>query len=297
MKAEIKQRWKLLNLFDKGLVIFWSILSLYIFLFHNKLSSGWVKLFVHLLLIALTFFIVPWMDRQPSRWWHFIRYWYIVMGLPFFYWDIGSVIHGIYPHLFDNVILKFEMWLFGTLPNVWLQQFIRPGLTEIMQISYSIYWITIPLGGTVFYFKREYRHFEHLLFYVTLTFFISYTFFILFPVAGPRYALADQLTVTYRGIFLADFLRQFMNKVAFQGGAFPSSHVGVALVILIYVWHFKPRLGVRIFLPLFIALSCATIYGQYHYVTDVLAGIIMGMIIGFWGARRSSKQLKELIKH
>jgi len=295
--GRIKRRWTLLNLFDKGLIIFWSILSFYIFLFNHKLSFGFIKISVHLLLIGLIFLIVPWMDRQPSRLWHFLRYWYIVMGLPFFYWDIGSVIHGIHPHLFDNVILKFEMSLFGTLPNVWLQQFIRPLLTEIMQICYSVYWITIPLGGAVFYFKKEYRHFEYLLFYVTLTFYISYAIFILFPVAGPRFALADQITVTYQGIFLADFLRQFMNKVAFQGGAFPSSHVGVALVILIYIWHFHPRQALRLFLPLFIALSCATIYGQYHYVTDVLVGIIMGLIIGFWGARKSKIQLAEQSKH
>ena len=46
----------------------------------------------------------------------------------------------------------------------------------------------------------------------------------------------------------------------------------------------------HIFLPLVIALSLATVYGQYHYVTDVFAGLIMGLIIGFWGGRQMRKK-------
>jgi membrane-associated phospholipid phosphatase len=297
LKSEFLRRWRLLELYDKNLVIFWSILSIYILLFHRNLELGLIKFFGHLLLIMLVLLVIPWMSRQKSMVWHFLRHWYIIMGLPFLYLDIGTLIHGIFPQIFDQYIINFEIWLFGISPNIWLQKFVQPVLTEILQISYSVYWITIPLGGAVFYFKKEYRHFEYLLYYVTITFFISYACFILFPVAGPRFALADQLVVTYQGICVGSSLRDFITIVGFRGGAFPSSHVGVALVILIYVWHFKPWLAICLFLPLVTALSCATIYGQYHYVTDVLAGVLMGLIIGFWGARRTDQKLSEVISY
>ncbi|OGB66898.1 MAG: hypothetical protein A2Y94_02315 [Caldithrix sp. RBG_13_44_9] len=291
LKSEFLRRWNQLNSYDKNLVIFWSILSLYILIFHRNLELGLLKFFVHLLLIGLVLLIIPWMSSRKSGLWHFVRHWYIILGLPFLYWDIGTLIHGIFPQVFDNLILRFEVWPFGALPNIWLQQYVQPVLTEILQISYSIYWITIPLGGAVFYFKKEYQHFDYLLYYVTITFFISYLIFILFPVAGPRFILADQITVSYDGLLISNSLREFITVVGFRGAAFPSSHVGVALVILIYLWHFKPRLAVRLFLPLVIALSCATVYGQYHYVTDVLAGVLMGLIIGFWGARQTRVKL------
>ena len=291
LRSEFCRRWDLLKAYDKNLVIFWSILSIYILIFHRSLELGLLKFFIHLLLIVLVLLIIPWMSRQQGRGWHFLRHWYIILGLPFFYFDIGTLIHGIFPQVFDHLIVKFELWLFGTLPNVWLQQFVNPVLTEIMQISYSIYWITIPLGGAVFYFKKEYRHFEYLLYYVTITFFASYIIFILFPIAGPRFILADQITVPYNGLLVGGSLRKFMTVVGFRGAAFPSSHVGVALVLLIYVWHFKPRLALWLFLPLVTALSLATVYGQYHYVSDVLAGVLMGLIIGFWGARQARKNL------
>ena len=293
LKSEFLRRWSLLAPYDKNLVVFCSILSIYILLFHRNLESGLLKFSGHLLLIVLVLLVIPWMSRQKSSGWHFLRHWYIIIGLPLLYWDNGNLIHGIFPQVFDQYIIKFEIWLFGISPNIWLQKFVRPVLTEILQISYSIYWITIPLGGAVFYFKKEYRHFEYLLYYITITFFISYACFILFPVAGPRFTLADQLVVPYQGIWIGGSLRKFMTVVGYRGGAFPSSHVGVALVILIYVWYFKPRLAVCLFLPLVTALSLATIYGQYHYVSDVLAGILMGLIIGFWGARHARVKLPQ----
>lgn len=291
LRSEFLRRWNQLNSYDKNLVIFWSILSLYILIFHRNLEMGLLKFITHLLLIGLVLLIIPWMSRQKSRFWFFLRHWYIIMGLPFLYWDIGTLIHGIFPQVFDDLILKFELWLFGVSPNVWLQQYVHPVLTEVLQISYSIYWITIPLGAAVFYFRKEYQHFDYLLYYVTISFFIFYGIFILFPVAGPRFILADQITVPYDGLLISNSLREFMTVVGYRGAAFPSSHVGLALVILIYVWHFKPRLAVRFFLPLVVTLSCATVYGQYHYVTDVLVGILMGLIIGFWGARQTRVKL------
>jgi membrane-associated phospholipid phosphatase len=97
--------------------------------------------------------------------------------------------------------------------------------------------------------------------------------------------------VEYEGFLFTDLLRGFIKKAAYRGGAFPSSHVGVAVTILVILWQFRPRIARNIFLPLVIALSLATVYGQYHYVTDVIAGLLMGLGIGFWGAGRMKKKL------
>ncbi len=233
--------------------------------------------------------LLPWLDEQKGPFFKFIRYWYIIIGLPFLYYDIGLYVHLIFSDIFDEIILFQENWAFGTMPNIWLQQYVTPVLTEIMQVSYGIYWITIPLGGFIFYLRHEYDLYERLLHYVTFTFFFSYFCFIFFPVAGPRFVLADQITVSYDGLFLTQLLRGFVKDFGFRGGAFPSSHVAIAMVILIYIWHFKPKIAIRVFLPLVIALSLATVYGQYHYFTDVLAGLIVGLVIGFWGGSKTQK--------
>jgi membrane-associated phospholipid phosphatase len=288
----IKTKWSKLKLFDQNLVIYWSLLSLVILIFQQNLSHWLARFIIHLLLIGAIITIIPWLDSKQNPLIRFIRNWYIIFAFPFLYWDVGPLLHIVSAGEFDHLIIRMDHWIFGQLPNIWVQKLVNPWLTEIMQVSYSIYWITIPLGGALFYFRKEFCHFERLLFYVTITFFFSYFIFVFFPVAGPRFYLADQISANYHGFFISNLLRNFVQNAAFRGGAFPSSHVGVAVVILIYVWHFRPRIAAFVFLPLVIALSLATIYGQYHYFTDVLAGLLMGIIIGFRAGRKSRLILK-----
>jgi len=284
-----KQRWYNFKLFDRNLIIYLALLSVLILIFGRNIDH-WTFLFLlHLSFIILLFMLIPWLDKQKGPFFKFIRYWYIIIGLPYLYYDIGLYVHLIFSDIFDKIILFQEIWAFGTMPNIWLQQYVTPVLTEIMQVSYGIYWITIPLGGFIFYLRHQYDLYERLLHYVTFTFFFSYFCFIFFPVAGPRFVLADQITVSYEGLFLTKLLRGFVKDFGFRGGAFPSSHVAIAVVILIYIWHFKPKIAIGVFLPLVIALSLATVYGQYHYFTDVFTGLIVGLVIGFWGGSKTRK--------
>ena len=245
-------------------------------------------IFVYILLCLL-----PYLDQKQNSICKFIRYWYIIFAFPFLYWDIGPYLHAVFSREFDPLIIRIDKYFFGELPNIQILKYVQPLLTEIMQISYGIYWFTIPLGGAIFYFNNNYDHYERLLYYITITFFISYFFFIFFPVAGPRFYIADQISITYKGIFLTNHLRNFIEYAAYRGGAFPSSHVGVAVVILIFMLYFKTKTALFIFLPLVIALSLATVYGQYHYLGDVISGLIMGTIIGFWGGHNTNKLFKS----
>ncbi len=277
--------------FDRNLIIYYLLLTLLILLFHHNQKNWLGNVLLHLIVIGAVLFFIPWLDKQTGKVAHFIRNWYIVMAFPLLYLDVGQFLHLITRREFDPIIIEVERWLCGGLPNLWVQKYVTPPLTEFMQLSYSIYWITIPLGGFIFYFDGDEQLYEYLLHLVTITFFLSYLIFIFFPVAGPRFYLANQIKVPYQGLLLTHYLRGFVHNVGFRGGAFPSSHVGVAVVILIYVWRFKRKIALFLFLPLVLALSTATVYGQYHYLTDVLAGLMMGLIIGGWGIYRRKPYL------
>jgi len=282
----LRERWKQLKLFDRNLIIYFFILTLIIILFRNNLENWFGNVLLHTSIIGVIFLFIPWLDKQNGRVVRFFRYWYIVIAFPLLYLDVGQFLHLITQREFDPLIIEVDRWLCGELPNIWVQNYVTPQLTEFMQLSYSIYWITIPLGGFIFYFDGDKQLYEYLLHFVTFTFFLSYIIFIIFPVAGPRFYMANQIRVPYQGLFLGNYLRSFVHEVGFRGGAFPSSHVGVAVVILLFVWHFKRKVAIFLFLPLVLALSVATVYGQYHYLTDVLAGLLMGLTIGGWGIFR-----------
>ncbi len=286
MPFELKARWEQLKDFDRITILFFLVLDGFIVLFHMHLPHWYLSVLKHGLAVMLILIVIPWLEqrsRQPMV--HFLRHWYLVFAYTFIYWDVGHYIHLIFPGFFDQTIIRLETWIFGISPNLWLQRLDYPLLTELMQLAYASYWFTIPIGAAMFYFHKRYREYEVFLFTVSLTFFLSYLLFILVPATGPRIALADQITATYRGILLAPVIRRFVAHSGLVGGAFPSSHVAVAVVVLCFLWHYFPTTGRRIFLPIVIGLSLGTVFGQYHYLTDVIAGLAMGLLLGVYGVR------------
>jgi len=60
-----------------------------------------------------------------------------------------------------------------------------------------------------------------------------------------------------------------------HGAAFPSAHVAGSMVALLAAWRYR-RWLFWVCLPFFLCMCVATVYGRYHYVADVLAGLAVG---------------------
>ena len=54
--------------------------------------------------------------------------------------------------------------------------------------------------------------------------------------------------------------------------AFPSSHVGIATILMLIQWRNKNRLGFCLFFPFYVFLCGATVYIHAHYLVDVFGG-------------------------
>jgi membrane-associated phospholipid phosphatase len=69
--------------------------------------------------------------------------------------------------------------------------------------------------------------------------------------------------------------------------------VAGSVVTLISAWRFARRAGYWL-TPLVLSVCVATVYGRYHYVMDVFAGILMA-VIGCWLGRKlcSASQYRE----
>jgi membrane-associated phospholipid phosphatase len=69
-----------------------------------------------------------------------------------------------------------------------------------------------------------------------------------------------------------------------HGAAFPSAHVAGSMVAILASWRYRRWLFWPC-LPFFISMCVATVYGRYHYVADVLAGLAVGafgFLLGSW---------------
>ena len=77
------------------------------------------------------------------------------------------------------------------------------------------------------------------------------------------------------------FFTELVNMAQRAGerptAAFPSSHVGVAIVMMILAFRGSKKLFFGL-LPFFMLLCCATVYIKAHYLIDALAGSITGVL-------------------
>ncbi len=230
-------------------------------------------------------------NEKHSRWHALWRYWYPIVIVPMMYKHLGNYIHLIFPRPFDPFIVHLETVLLGQPINAWVPIIQTPWLTEMMHIAYAFYWFSIPITAVMYWRLQNRILFEELVAGILITFFISYVLFILFPVYGPRFFLADKIPIRFKGILLTPLLRTIVHQGGLKGGAFPSSHVAVGVLNYLYLKEYYSKFAQRFFLPAVVMLSLGTLYGQFHYLTDVVAGGILGVGVAHWGILHMKRRL------
>lgn len=243
-----------------------------------------VLILVHAgLLVAIIAILHFWNDRHTGVS-GFIRLLYVPLLYTFFYSEAQVAIHWVFPGFFDGQLIALERWLFGVVPNAWIIPFQTPLLNEWMMLGYFSYYLLVAILGLTLFFQRRYVPLNGFLTAATVTFVISYIGFIVYPVEGPRYFMAAQFAEPLHGFLFVPLVQAIIAKGAIHGGCMPSSHVAVALVVLVWAYRTIRRLGI-ILTPIVATLFVATVWGRFHYFMDVVVGVLVGLVGLYVGAR------------
>lgn len=213
----------------------------------------------------------------------------------------------ILPNL-DHIVAAWDQALFSCQPAL-LFHTEAPWLwfSELMYLGYgSYYWLLV--GVPLLFFIRRYEEFGRAAYIIITSFFLFYLAFDIFPVVGPQYYFAAIGTDTAASGVFPDVGRYFATHSAglplpgpdgpcrafvmamHSAGerptaAFPSSHVGVATVILflaVRLCRQTRRWGTLLwYVPLYLLLCLSTVYIQAHYAIDALAGLVSGTALYF----------------
>lgn len=215
----------------------------------------------------------------------------------------------------DHVFASFEQSLFGCQPALlFSQQFPSPVLSELLCMGYFSYY---PMIGAVafYYFWRRYDRLAYCAFVILASFFLFYVIFIFLPVAGPQfYYHAVGTGQIAQGVFpsLGDYFMLHQDALPIPGGdglfhdlvqrahnagerptaAFPSSHVGIAVVLLWLAREARSRWLFGVLAVLSLLMFFATFYIQAHYAIDAIAGIFVGTAMYFLFRRMYNKMKK-----
>lgn len=193
----------------------------------------------------------------------------------YLYQESGHMVHIFYPGWYDNLIINFEVNLFGVLPNFWLERFFSPAATEILMFAYFIYLPMIPFLCIYFYFKVNPQALDQFLLPLILAYSICFLGFFIFPAASPRFVLDGGREL--QGFIFRKIMLYIEGNGQFQGGSFPSAHCAAGTVMILLSYRFDKKLFAFV-CPIILLFFLATVYGRYHYFSDVIAGILIGVV-------------------
>lgn len=179
--------------------------------------------------------------------------------------------------------------MFKTHPTVYLQNFVRPWLTEYFFISYFSYFFLIIVPAIIIYIKAEKTAFYRFSLALLLAYYVSFLCFILFPIEIPRFALKSLHSIPPQGYAFTRMFERYHDMGAFNGCAMPSSHVAATFVSLMAMRKFNKKIYYPM-LFLVISMIISTIYCRYHYFLDAVAGVVLGYLISKFSLLREGSQ-------
>ena len=196
--------------------------------------------------------------------------------------SLGDIIPFIRQHYYDEVLIRIDYLLFAAHPTVWMERFNNTWLTALFQIAYISYYVMPIAVGTVLFIKDKQGEFETAAFTIILCFYLSYLGYLLFPAVGPRFTLNHLQTTDLQSGPMTLWIRQTLDSLEHnKTDAFPSGHTAVALVSLFYAWRYRQKALFRVLVPAVSALIVSTVYLRYHYVIDVIAGMLLAVLTIF----------------
>ena len=227
--------------------------------------------------------------RSENRVAQFVRHWYPLAIYIFFFEELQGLVHAIHPGWCDRWLILFDYNFAGVHPAAWMARFATPALNDFMQFSYMTYFLYLVILPAILYAEGKRTAFWTVMVATAIAHYSVYVIAVLFPVESPYFALASLNLPQLRGgafTTTIEFIERF-GRV--HGAAFPSAHVTGSMVALLAARRYKPWLF-WICLPFFLSMCVATVYGRYHYIADVLAGIAVGATgwaVGQWITQRT----------
>lgn len=180
----------------------------------------------------------------------------------------------------DDRVLAWEQALFGVQPLVAVQRFYTLALNEWMFFVYVFYVVIYPALGAIIFFKRGEEANEDYLFQLGLVNCVCALGFLLFPVASPMYwesarpLLSEPLPARVFGS-VAEWIRANIHQ---PGGSIPSPHAAVATVMWFMSLKYTRR-GFVWLAPIILSLYASTVYGRFHYLSDMIIGVAAGILV------------------
>ncbi len=179
----------------------------------------------------------------------------------------------------------------------WLQSFANPVLTTYFSFVYVYGYVFLLVFPVIAYAAiQSSTHLRALVSAYIFNYGIGLVFYAMFVSYGPRNLMPDivdpLLYTTYPHV---QFLTSIVNS---NTNVFPSLHSSLATSVAVFA--FRTKIIYPVWYPIAAVLAgsvmIATMYLGIHWVVDVIAGVVLGVVsvkLGFLFANRSQGGIRE----
>ncbi|MGA8143707.1 MAG: phosphatase PAP2 family protein [Candidatus Acidiferrales bacterium] len=269
--------WCSLGAFEWVTLAYLAWLNVILALFHGNVAHAGQYFAVHVWIAAGTVCLARAAAHSRNSVMRFARDWYPLPLYIFFFEELQGLVHIIYPGWFDRWLIRFDFAIAGVHPSVWMTRFSNPALNDFMQFAYMTYFLYLVILPAILYAQTDRLAYWSVMVSTAVAHYSVYVVALLFPVESPYHTLALVNTLPLTGGYFTAAIELIERFGRVHGGAFPSAHVAGSTVAILASWRYR-RWLFWLCLPFFLSMCVATVYGRYHYVADVLAGIVVGAL-------------------
>ena len=182
----------------------------------------------------------------------------------------------------DPILVAADRALFGADPTRLLAPVTGAALLDVLTVCYALYYFhPIVLGALLWRDdlreKTPGARFPAYVFGMLLVFYVSYAGYFLVPAIGPRFTVPHDGPLPRAAIARA--IDGTLDRLeTSRRNCFPSGHTMVTVAVLVEASR-RSRKTFLAFLPFALGLLAATVACRYHYVVDVLAGLVLTAVV------------------
>ncbi|NOZ79282.1 MAG: phosphatase PAP2 family protein [Acidobacteria bacterium] len=234
--------------------------------------------------IAVLLLAVRWLDstsHETARWIREILPFALLLNI---FQSLGPVITSLQPVTYDHLMIASDHAILGDrlFAALWSTHLPWP-VTDVLTLAYASFYF-LPFALYVWMAAHRHPERQWVITAIFSTFLVSYVGYLLFPSLGPRATVAAAYYQTLPAGLVGGPIRHILDILEnTKVDAFPSGHTMVTLLTLYFVQRYRPA-WLWFYIPCSAFLVAATMLLAYHYVTDVLVGVLL-IPVGPWLAR------------
>ena len=180
----------------------------------------------------------------------------------------------------NPALIAWESALFAVPPGEWLRRYSALWFSELLEFGYFTFYPLYPaVAGVLWAWRKRPRFagaFRRLTDSLSLGYVFCYVAYLLFPTRSPSHNVG-LAPVADGGPFHA-LVRLIQGHAGVHGNAFPSAHIMLAFVVLVFAFRYLPRLAPWLLMCV-VLMSFGAVYDGYHYALDVVAGGLLGIAV------------------